>query len=91
MDAAVPRILIVEDEVIVVRDIEQQLLEMGYQPVGHCATAEQAIELAAQLRPDLVLMDIQLAGAMDGVAAAEVLSRQYQLPVGKHHVRKRRT
>ena len=81
MDAAVPRILIVEDEVIVVRDIEQQLLEMGYQPVGHCATAEQAIELAAQLRPDLVLMDIQLAGAMNGVAAAEVLSRQYQLPV----------
>jgi diguanylate cyclase (GGDEF)-like protein/PAS domain S-box-containing protein len=76
-----PRILIVEDEVIVVRDIEQQLLGMGYEPVGHCALAEQAIELAAQLRPDLVLMDIQLAGAMDGIAAADILRRQYELPI----------
>ena len=75
------RVLVVEDEAIVARDIEQQLLELGYQVLGICATGEQALELAGQLRPDLVLMDVQLAGRMTGIDAAGLIREQLALPV----------
>ncbi len=70
-----------EDEVIVARDIEQQLLGMGYDLVGHATRGEEAVALAAQLRPDLILMDIQLAGDMDGIAAAQAIHAQNSLPI----------
>ncbi|MFZ1548180.1 MAG: response regulator [Candidatus Nitrotoga sp.] len=70
-----------EDEYIVARDIQQQLTDLGYDLVGHSTTGEQTIILAEELKPDLVLMDIQLAGAMDGIEAAKILRTQYSLPV----------
>ena len=76
-----PRVLVVEDEAIIARDIQLQLEELGYEPVGHCTHGAQAIERAGQLRPDLVLMDIQLPGAMDGIAAAQAIRNQFSLPV----------
>jgi|CXWL01.1.fsa_nt_gi PAS domain S-box-containing protein len=76
-----PRILVVEDEAIVARDIEQQLAELGYQPVGRASAGEQAIRLAGQLRPDLVLMDIELADGMDGITAAQAIRDRFALPV----------
>ena len=76
-----PRILVVEDEAIVARDIRAQLLELGYDHVGHAVTGVQAISLAGTLRPDLVLMDIQLTGTMDGIVAAQEIRTQYGLPV----------
>ena len=79
--ATKPRILVVEDEVIVARDIQQQLLELGYEPVGHATRGEQAIALAGELLPNLVLMDIQLAGDMDGIAAAQIIRTRLALPV----------
>ncbi len=75
------RILVVEDEVVIALDIGQQLREMGYAPVGHATHGEQAVALAAELRPDLVLMDIQLAGAMDGISAAQAIRAEFGLPV----------
>ena len=75
------RILVVEDEVIVARDIRQQLVELGYEPVGHATHGEEAVAMAQALRPDLVLMDVQLAGAMDGISAAEQIRSQLALPV----------
>lgn len=75
------KILIVEDEIIVARDISQQLLALGYEVVGMAAQGDQAVTLAGQLHPDLVLMDIQLAGAMDGVTAAQLIRNQMALPV----------
>ncbi len=79
--AARARILIVEDEIVVARDIQLQLVEMGYVVVGHTTRGEDAIPLTGQLRPDLVLMDIQLAGDMDGVCAAQAIRDQYGVPV----------
>ncbi|MBP9904987.1 MAG: response regulator [Rhodoferax sp.] len=76
-----PKVLVVEDELLVARDIEQQLLDLGYQPVGLATRGEEAIALAKQWRPDLVLMDIQLAGDMDGITAAQVIRDQCALPV----------
>ncbi len=76
-----PRILIVEDESVVARDLMQQLTELGYEPVGHAITGVQAIALAGQLRPSLVLMDIKLVGEMDGITAAQAIREQFSLPV----------
>lgn len=76
-----PRVLVVEDELIVARDIEQQLDALGYVTLACVTHGERAVELAAELRPDLVLMDIQLAGAMDGIAAAQTIRTQCGLPV----------
>ena len=87
MNSAIPmrtnkaRILVVEDEAIIACDIEMQLQALGYEAVGHATRGEQAILMAGALRPDLVLMDIQLAGTMDGIAAAESIGTQYGLPV----------
>jgi len=75
-----PKILVVEDETIIAMDIAMQLRELGYQPVGHAPTGEQAIELCGQLRPDLVLMDVQLAGAIDGITAAQAIRAQFGTP-----------
>src|SRR5450830_1257179 len=76
-----PRVLVVEDELIVARDIEQQLLDLGYACVGCVNTGELAVAHAEQLKPDLVLMDIQLAGAINGIAAAQQIRSQFALPV----------
>ncbi|MDR3370340.1 response regulator [Rhodoferax sp.] len=75
------KILIVEDEAIVLRDIAQQVLGMGYQVVGPCSLGEEAIGLADLWRPDLVLMDIHLAGAVDGISAAQTIRQQFGIPV----------
>ena len=75
------RILVVEDETIVADDIRLQLAKLGYEAVGHARHGEQAVQLAETLKPDLVLMDVQLAGPMDGITAAEQIHSRLGLPV----------
>jgi signal transduction histidine kinase len=75
------RILIVEDERIVARDISQQLTELGYGTAGIASRGDHAISMAGDLRPDLVLMDIHLAGKMDGIEAAQAIHDRFGLPV----------
>ncbi|HZV06746.1 MAG TPA: response regulator [Gemmataceae bacterium] len=74
-------ILIVEDDRIVARDIQNRLTLLGYSVVGVTRFGEEAIQLAAQLHPDLVLMDIRLEGAMDGVTAAQEIRNHLHLPI----------
>ncbi len=76
-----PRILIVEDETIVARDISEQLVELGFQPVGFCSRGEEVLTEATKQRPDLVLMDIHLAGEMDGITAAGLVRDELNVPV----------
>ena len=75
------QILIVEDEFIVARDIQNCLKNMGYAVADVTSTGEQAIQKAAIARPDLVLMDINLAGDMDGIAATQEIRRRFNIPV----------
>ena len=75
-----PRILIVEDEPIVADDLSAQLERLNYQPVGPAASGAQAIALAGELRPDLVLMDIRLEGDMDGVEAVTQIRQRFRIP-----------
>jgi two-component system, cell cycle sensor histidine kinase and response regulator CckA len=75
------RILIVEDDRIVARDIQQQLARMGHVVVGISATGEDAVSLATDRQPDLVLMDIRLEGEMDGIEAARRIRDRHQIPI----------
>ena len=74
-------ILVVEDEAVVAMDIEDRLTSMGYRLGGVATSGEQALALAEAKHPDLVLMDIRLQGAMDGIVAAEEMRRRFHVPV----------
>ncbi|HPS23871.1 MAG TPA: response regulator [Methanoregulaceae archaeon] len=77
----IPVILVVEDEVIVAHDIRDTLISFGYTVAGTVRTGEAALESVAKTRPDLVLMDIHLAGKTDGIDAATQIHAQYGIPV----------
>jgi hypothetical protein len=75
------RILIAEDEGIIAADIGRRLTRLGYEVVGPADTGEEAVRLAASLRPDLVLMDIRLKGPVDGIEATDRIHRDREVPV----------
>jgi two-component system, response regulator PdtaR len=64
------RLLIVEDDHLVAMELEHVLLDAGFEVSGTAVTAEEAVRLAVEEKPDLVIMDIRLAGPRDGVDAA---------------------
>lgn len=74
-------ILIVEDESIIAEDLARKVRQLGYEVAGTTATGKEAIKLARQQRPSLVLMDIRLTGEMDGIEAAQEIHRECDLPV----------
>lgn len=75
------RILIVEDERIIALDLAMQLRGLGYDICQTVATGEAAIAETLNQKPDLVLMDIHLAGEMDGIEAATCISQQSDVPI----------
>lgn len=75
------RILIVEDEGLIARDIENMVQNAGHEVCGIAATGKEAIDKAEAAQPDLVLMDIVLRGDMDGVKAAEIIRERFNIPV----------
>lgn len=75
------RILIVEDEPIVSRDIQHTLVSLGYEVAATASSGEEAVKKAAEWTPDLVLMDIVLKGNMDGVEAAACIQAQRKVHV----------
>jgi CheY-like chemotaxis protein len=79
--APIPRILIVEDDEIIANLISVMLEKRGYNIVGRTGMGEESIILAAELEPDLIIMDINLAGAMDGVTAACLIFQLFQFPI----------
>jgi DNA-binding NarL/FixJ family response regulator len=75
------RALIVEDEFLIAEGLRVQLEGIGLEVCGVATTAEQAVALNAQHRPDFVLMDVRLAGERDGVDAAMEIHETTQTPV----------
>jgi diguanylate cyclase (GGDEF)-like protein/PAS domain S-box-containing protein len=75
------RMLVVEDERIVSMDLQRRLKTMGYEVVGAAVSGEEAIQKAEALRPDMLLMDVMLAGKMDGIEAAEIIRGRFGIPV----------
>ncbi|QQP13969.1 response regulator [Lysinibacillus agricola] len=74
------RILIAEDEPIIRLDLKMMLRNHGYEVVGEAGDGDRAIELAFNLKPDLVLMDIEMP-KLNGLKASEVIGRQVDVPV----------
>ncbi|NIR12687.1 MAG: response regulator, partial [Desulfobacterales bacterium] len=68
---ACEKILIVEDEGILAINLKINLSELGYRVLDISPTGEQAVRLAQTLLPDLIVMDIKLAGEIDGIDAAK--------------------
>jgi CheY-like chemotaxis protein len=75
------RILIVEDERLIAIDLQRRLARLGYNVVALAASGMEAIQKALALQPDVVLMDIRLQGAMDGVEAAQQIQASAGTPV----------
>ncbi len=73
--------LIVEDEIIVARDLQLHLEQMGYTATTTVPSGEQAIQEIENEVPDLVLMDIVLQEGMDGIEAAEIIHSRFDIPV----------
>jgi PAS domain S-box-containing protein len=78
---ATASILIVEDERIIAQDLQQTLLQLGYASCGVAADGEEALVMAREHRPDVVLMDIRIRGALDGIGTAERLRAEIDVPV----------
>ncbi len=74
------RILIVEDEKIIAIDLQRRLERFGYQVVGLAGEGEVAVSMALELVPDIILMDIMLAGKMDGIEAARAIKAVKDIP-----------
>jgi DNA-binding response OmpR family regulator len=74
-------ILIVEDEAVCALDIQSRLTKSGYNVVGVCTTGEDAVTKAAELKADLVMMDIMLEGRSDGIEAARRIKVTCNIPV----------
>jgi CheY-like chemotaxis protein len=75
------RILIVEDEAIIARDIQNILSRFGYQVSGLASSGEESIQKARDQHPDLVLMDVRLKGSMNGIEAAHEIHDHLHIPV----------
>lgn len=76
-----PKILIVEDEAIVAKDIETCLSSFGYLICGIVSSGEEALVMAGHVRPNLILLDMMLKGKIDGIETAHRIKAQFSIPV----------
>jgi response regulator NasT len=78
--ASTRRVVIAEDEALIRLDLAEMLGEEGYEVVGQAGDGERAIELAEELRPDLVVLDVKMP-KLDGISAAQKIAEQRIAPV----------
>lgn len=75
------RILVVEDELIVAQDIRLILVQLGYEVPAPVNSGEAALACLDTVQPDLILMDIRLAGKMDGITTAKRIHQRKAVPI----------
>ena len=75
------KILVVDDETLIAMGLESCLTSLGYEVVGTASSGEEAISMARELRPDLLLTDIVMPGKIDGVEAAKIIKAELNIPV----------
>jgi|OM-RGC.v1.001865656 diguanylate cyclase (GGDEF)-like protein/PAS domain S-box-containing protein len=74
-------VMVVEDQVLVARDIKSRLIQMGYDVIATATKGAEAIDKALSLHPQLILMDVNLRDDMDGIEAAVLFRQEYDVPV----------
>ncbi len=75
------RILVVDDEILIARNLQRTLVDLGHEVLDVACSGEDAIEKVGLLKPDLVFMDIRLASGMDGIEAARLIRDRFRAPV----------
>jgi PAS domain S-box-containing protein len=75
------KVMVVDDEFIVTMEIKMGLTAQGHEVVGTASSGEQAVEMAQRLSPDVILMDIVMPGKLNGIAAAEIIKKELDIPV----------
>jgi response regulator NasT len=75
------RIVIAEDEPLARLDLSQMLENLGHEVVGQAGDGQTAVDLARELKPELVIMDIKMPGDIDGLGAATLLAEERVAPV----------
>lgn len=75
------KVLLVEDETITYMLYKIQFTEKGYEVCKQATSGEEAIQIAGEEKPDVVLMDIGLCGEMDGIETAGIIHSKFDLPV----------
>ena len=75
------KILVVEDKAIVAKDICTSLEDLGYEVIGSIDNGKEAIEKALQTKPDLLLLDINIKGDLDGIEVANEINKHYAIPI----------
>lgn len=76
-----PKILIVENEILIAKQLSSYLEKQQYQVSGKARTGEEALELAKQESPDIILMDIDLDGELDGIQTAAIIHKTLIIPI----------
>ncbi len=76
-----PKVLVVEDDNVILSIEKWRLSKLGYEICGSAGTGAEALECVAQMQPDIVLMDITLKGAMDGIETAGQIKKNFNIPV----------
>ena len=74
-------ILIVEDELLIAKNLSHKLESLGYQIVGIVSSGADAIQRAGAMEPDLILMDIVIKGDMDGIETAVIINQKFDIPI----------
>ena len=74
-------ILIVEDELILAKDLQRTLIDLGYDAYAIASSAEAAMKRADERCPDLVMMDIRIKGPRDGIETANILKKKFSTAI----------
>ncbi|MBF0550350.1 MAG: response regulator [Deltaproteobacteria bacterium] len=75
------KVMIVDDESLVTLQLSKYISKLGYDVIPPVMSGEESIDLARQVRPDLIFMDVLMPGKYDGIAAAEIIKREMDIPV----------
>ncbi|HUW85478.1 MAG TPA: response regulator [Methanoregula sp.] len=75
------KVLIVEDDKVIVNVAQWRLSKLGYDVCGSAGTGADAMEMVEKMRPDIVLMDITLMGEIDGIETAGRIKKNFNIPV----------
>ncbi len=75
------KLMLADDEAVITTQLERRLSTMGYDVVGTASSGEESIDLARELKPAMVLMDIVMPGRLDGIDAAEIIRNELDIPI----------
>ncbi len=76
-----PKVLIVDDDFTIRRQLEEMLAALQYEVVGQAASGKEGVEMARERRPDIVLMDVGMPGDLNGIQAARIIGEQWDIPI----------